>query len=47
MLYDHTIDKVKNVNVVNLTKYKEIVSGLKQILHTVYQKNIEGESYID
>lgn len=42
MLYDHRIDKDENVNVVNLPKYKETVVSLKNTLHSVYKKNIEG-----
>jgi len=43
MLYDHRVDKTENVNVVQLPKYKNIVSELKHTLHTVYKHNIEGE----
>ncbi|WP_222927920.1 sulfatase [Polaribacter aestuariivivens] len=43
MLYDHKIDKAENINVVNFPEYKEVVADLKQILHTSYKKNIDGE----
>lgn len=43
MLYDHRIDKSENVNVVNQEAYESVVLELKLILHTAYQKNIEGE----
>ncbi|ARV14847.1 sulfatase [Polaribacter sp. SA4-12] len=42
MLYDHKNDKTENVNVVNDSKYIEIVYKLKTILRTNYKSNIEG-----
>lgn len=42
MLYDHRIDKAENINVVNNAEYGEVVFELKNILHTSYQQNIEG-----
>ena len=42
MLYDHRIDKAENMNVVNLPEYKEVVSQLKNTLHTAYKLNIQG-----
>lgn len=41
MLYDHRIDKEENVNVVNNPTYKNVVSKLKNTLHTVYKQHIE------
>lgn len=42
MLYDHQIDKTENVNVVHDSKYVEIVSHLKAVLHKKYISNIKG-----
>ncbi|WP_067146427.1 sulfatase [Pseudotamlana agarivorans] len=43
MLYDHRTDKSENENVVNHPDYKNVVSQLKNILHTAYKQQIEGE----
>tara|TARA_R110002049_G_scaffold18043_3_gene69419 strand:+ start:2532 stop:3998 length:1467 start_codon:yes stop_codon:yes gene_type:complete len=43
MLYDHRTDKAENMNVVNLPEYKEVVSQLKNTLHTSYKLNIQGD----
>lgn len=43
MLYDHTIDKDENFNVVDAPEYSEIVKRLKHLLHSNYKNNITGE----
>ncbi|WP_452224018.1 sulfatase [Lacinutrix chionoecetis] len=43
MLYDHSVDKAENVNVVDNVKYKKVVSDLKNTLHIAYKQNIKGE----
>lgn len=43
MLYDHRTDKAENENVVNNLEYTEVVSQLKNTLHSEYKINIEGE----
>ncbi|MDG5490073.1 sulfatase [Psychroserpens sp. SPM9] len=43
MLYDHRIDKEENENVVNDSEYKTVVLELKNILHSIYKENIEGQ----
>ena len=42
MLYDHRATKIENVNIVNQKEFKNTVSELNLILHSDYQKNIEG-----
>ena len=42
MLYDHRTTKNENENIAHLMAYKQTVSKLKLILHSSYQKNIEG-----
>ena len=42
MLYDHRVTKIENVNIVNQKEFKNTVSELNLILHSDYQKNIEG-----
>ena len=43
MLYDHRENKDENVNVINQKEFANVVSELKTILHTVYQKNLTAE----
>ena len=44
MLYDHRVDKAENINVVNNSKYKDIVVQLKKLLHQNYKENILGNN---
>ena len=43
MLYDHRKNKDENVNIINQKEFANVVSELKTILHTVYQKNLTAE----
>jgi hypothetical protein len=43
MLYDHRKNKDENINVINQKEFANVVSELKTILHTVYQKNLTAE----
>ena len=42
MLYDHRATKFENVNIINQKEFTNKVSELNLILHSEYQKNIEG-----
>ena len=43
MLYDHRENKVENVNIVYNKDFQSIATQMSQILHSAYQKNIQGE----
>ncbi len=43
MLYDHRENKVENINIVYNKDFQSIATQMSQILHSAYQKNIQGE----